>query len=107
MPALLISNVTVGGLSGNQILVTDDRIRAIGPDLAGQKVVTRIDAAGGIALPGFVDAHAHLDKTTWGLPYRPNSAGPTLSELTQNERRYRGQLGASVEERSSRCYQNM
>ena len=26
--------------------------------------------------PAFVDAHMHLDKTFWGEPWRPHSAGP-------------------------------
>ncbi len=100
-PSMLIDNVRIPGVSGRQILVRDGRIAAIGPDLGPPEPDTeRLDARGGIAVPGFVDVHAHLDKTTWGLPYRPNSAGPTLEELTDNERRSRGELGASAEERA-------
>ncbi|MCP2329541.1 cytosine/adenosine deaminase-related metal-dependent hydrolase [Hamadaea flava] len=52
-----------------------------------------VPGGGRIALPGLVDAHAHLDKTSWGTPYRPHSAGPSLASLIDNERAHRGDLG--------------
>lgn len=55
-----------------------------------------IDGGGRIALPGFVDAHMHLDKTLWGLPWRPHTAGVTLNEKIENERRVRHELGADT-----------
>jgi len=42
--------------------IAGDRIAAIG-NLAGAKTCRRIDAAGKIVCPGFVDAHAHSDLT--------------------------------------------
>jgi cytosine/adenosine deaminase-related metal-dependent hydrolase len=27
-----------------------------------------------LSLPGFVDGHCHLDKTLWGMPWRPHVA---------------------------------
>ena len=39
-----------------------------------------LDGGGALALPAFIDAHMHLDKTLWGLPWRPHSAGKSLSE---------------------------
>lgn len=50
------------------------------------------EGLGQLALPATVDGHAHLDKTLWGLPWRPHSAGPGLSGLIDNERRQRGTL---------------
>lgn len=110
MTALVVRDVQVGGVSNQGILIEDGQIAAVSVDAgAGRADAVVVDGRGGIALPGFVDAHAHLDKTTWGLPYRPNTAGPTLKDLTYNERRYRGELGASVADRSSallrRCVQ--
>jgi cytosine/adenosine deaminase-related metal-dependent hydrolase len=55
-----------------------------------------LDANGALALPAFVDAHMHLDKTLWGLPWRAHSAGKSLSEKIANERRARSDLGADT-----------
>lgn len=52
-----------------------------------------VRGGGRIALPAMVDAHAHLDKTSWGKPYRPHSAGGTLADLIDNERSHRSDLG--------------
>ena len=56
-----------------------------------------IDGQGGILLPGFVDGHIHLDKTFWGLPWRPHEAGPTVLERIENERRLRRELRLAVD----------
>ncbi len=53
-----------------------------------------------MALPGFVDAHMHLDKTLWGLPWRPHTAGSSLAEKIESERRVRTELGADVEKQA-------
>ncbi len=55
-----------------------------------------IDATGQTLLPGLVDAHMHLDKTLWGLPWRPHSAGASLAEKIANERQVRKSLGADT-----------
>lgn len=43
------------------VAVRDGRIAAIGEDLAGQPARRRVDAAGRIVAPGFVDVHSHAD----------------------------------------------
>jgi cytosine/adenosine deaminase-related metal-dependent hydrolase len=55
-----------------------------------------------LLLPGFVDGHIHIDKTLWGLPWRPNQAGPRLIDKIENERRLRRELRLSVAEQSER-----
>jgi cytosine deaminase len=62
-----------------------------------------VDGGGQLALPGLVDAHAHLDKTLWGLPWRPHTAGDGLAALIENEHRGRAELaeaGVTVAERA-------
>lgn len=46
-----------------------------------------IDCTGLILLPGFVDAHVHLDKTIWGEPWfsSPLSKKAALNDLISNE----------------------
>ena len=39
-----------------------------------------------LVLPGLVEAHAHLDKSLWGMGWRPNDAGPRLIDKVDNER---------------------
>jgi cytosine/adenosine deaminase-related metal-dependent hydrolase len=46
----------------------------------------RVDGRGGVLLPAFADAHAHLDSTRLGLPFRPHTAGPGLLGLIENDR---------------------
>jgi cytosine deaminase len=62
-----------------------------------------VDGGGQLALPGLVDAHAHLDKTLWGLPWRPHTAGDGLAALIENEHRGRAELieaGVTVAQRA-------
>lgn len=50
--------------------------------------VAVVDGKSGVLLPAFTDAHAHLDSTRLGLPFRPHSAGTGLAELIDNDRRH-------------------
>ena len=61
-----------------------------GIDAPGAEVV---DVTGRLVLPGLVEAHCHLDKTLWGRPWVPHSAGDTLADRFANDRRRRSELG--------------
>ncbi|MBA2449159.1 MAG: amidohydrolase family protein [Chloroflexi bacterium] len=90
---LLVKDVRPMGGSVTDVRVRDGRIEALGQRLeAPGDAATVVEGRGELLLPGFVDAHAHLDKTLWGLPWRPHSGGPTLAELIRNERRHRREL---------------
>lgn len=71
-------------------------IRSIQPtgapvdDLDGLRVE---DGRGLLALPAFVDAHAHVDKTLWGQRWVPHTAGPLLTDRIANERARRAEFG--------------
>lgn len=43
-----------------------------------QPCTESVDMGGRVVVPGFVDAHCHLDKTLWSGPWVPNTAGPGL-----------------------------
>ncbi len=51
------------------------------------------DGHGSLILPGMVDAHCHLDKTLWGRPWVPHSAGPALADRIANGEGRRDELG--------------
>lgn len=59
-----------------------------------------IDAGGQLLLPALVESHAHPDKTLWGQPYRPNTAGPTLKDYIENERRILREITAPIAARA-------
>ena len=70
------------------VAIAHGRIAAITP-AAGRP---GLDLGGALLLPSFVDGHVHLDKTLWGLPWRPNSGAPTVRERIENERTHRRTL---------------
>ncbi|MEO6126647.1 MAG: hypothetical protein ABIR32_23345 [Ilumatobacteraceae bacterium] len=67
------------------IVIRSGRIESVGEAPTGWSG-DAFDGHGCLALPGLVDGHAHLDKTLWGLPWRPHSATPGLAGLIANER---------------------
>src|SRR6201997_3536261 len=90
-------------LTGADVLVSGERIAAVGPNLTAPDGTAGIDAAGGIVLPGMVDTHLHMWQTamrgygadwtltqyfvyyylTWGKKFRPQDvyAGNLLSAI--------------------------
>ncbi len=48
-----------------------------------------VDGGGALLLPGLIEGHTHLDKTTWGAPWHRNTIGPTRAERIEHERAWR------------------
>jgi cytosine/adenosine deaminase-related metal-dependent hydrolase len=63
-------------LTGADVLVTDGRITAIGPELEAPAGTEEIDAAGGIVMPGMIDTHRHM----WQTAMRGYGADWTLTQ---------------------------
>jgi len=89
---LLIRNVRPMAGAAFDVLVANGRIAKIAHNMPAAPGVPVVDGAGAIMLPGLVDAHMHLDKTFWGEPWRPHSAGPTVADRIENERTLRREL---------------
>ena len=88
---------------GGDVLVSGERIEAVGPHLEVPEGTTEIDATGGIVMPGMIDTHRHMWQTAmrgygadwtltqyfvwyylqWGKTFRPQDiyAGNLLSGL--------------------------
>jgi cytosine deaminase len=66
------------------------------PDAAAD--VERVDGHGALALPGLVDAHAHVDKTLYSGPWVPNPGVGTVAERIAHERRERERFGLPSEQ---------
>ena len=83
------------------LLNRDGRIAAIGPNLVAEGVTVE-DGQGAIAIPALVEAHTHLDKTTWGMGWYAGRKGGDLQALIDNERNERIPLGLDVHRQSMR-----
>jgi len=69
------------GRTGQDVLVADGRIAAIGPNLAVAPAVPKLEADGWLLAPPFVDPHFHMDATlSHGLP-RVNDSGTLLEGI--------------------------
>lgn len=98
----VLRNVRPMGQPACDILVADGRIEALLP--AGSAPVDAPllhDGAGQLALPALVEAHCHLDKTLWSLPWRPNTAGPTRNHRISNETELLRDFPVPVEPRAN------
>ncbi|ALS59041.1 amidohydrolase family protein [Pandoraea norimbergensis] len=91
-------------LDGSPVAVRIERtadgratIAAIWPSLpdapAAASGVESIDAQGALLMPGLVEAHTHLDKTAWGMPWYVNECGSRLIDRIDNERSWRASSG--------------
>ena len=98
---LLIKNGRPMGGNTADVLIQSGRIEAIGHGLSADGAVVE-DADGALVLPGLVEAHTHLDKSLWGMPWRPNDAGPKLLDKIDNERRLKRLIDIDPARQSAR-----
>ncbi len=99
---LLLTNVRPLGGEAIDLLAREGRIAAAGAGLSAGAGATVVDGGGRLLFPGFVDAHAHMDKTLLGLGWYRNEVGPTLIEKIENERALRRERGIDAYAQSSR-----
>ncbi|MGW6500485.1 amidohydrolase family protein [Nonomuraea angiospora] len=63
-------------LPRTDVLVTGDRIAAVGPELQAPEDAVVIDASGGLVMPGMIDTHRHM----WQTALRGYGADWTLTQ---------------------------
>ncbi len=101
MSDLLIRNIRPMAGKPVDMLIRGGRIAAIGTGLTADDAAVE-DGRGHIAIPSLVDAHTHLDKTTWGMGWYAGRKGGSLQDLIDNERNSRIPLGLDVHRQSMR-----
>jgi len=99
--ALLLRNGRPMGGPARDILIRGGRIAAIAENLSAPDATVE-DLAGALVLPGLVEAHAHLDKSLWGMGWRPNDAGPRLIDKVDNERMLKRAINIDPARQSAR-----
>ena len=80
---LTIRNVRPFGGAIGDIHIQDGLIAA------KHRGMETVDGGGALLLPGLIEGHTHLDKTTWGAPWHRNEIGPTRAERIEYERAWR------------------
>jgi cytosine/adenosine deaminase-related metal-dependent hydrolase len=99
--ALLIRNGRPMGGKPSDILIRNGLITEIAETISAPGATIE-DVAGDLVLPGLVEAHAHLDKSLWGMGWRPNDAGPRLIDKIDNERHLKRAINIDPERQSAR-----
>src|SRR5689334_23004334 len=100
MHSLMIRNVRPMGGETTSVAIRDGRIAGYGEDIP--ESVETLDGAGGILIPGLVEAHTHMDKTLLGMGWYRNEVGPRLTDKIDNERMQRRVLGIDPTRQSAR-----
>ncbi len=104
MHTLLIRNVRLAptwpDTTTVDVLCRDGLIALVGTGISEPHDEV-IDGNGEILIPAFSDAHAHLDSTRLGLPFRPHTADRTLESLIENDRSNWRSAEKSVTERAT------
>ena len=78
MTELRIRNVQLQDRRRVDIVLAAGRIASVMPMTASAASTSgEIDGSPYVAVPAFVDAHLHLDKTLWGQRWISNGGGPT------------------------------
>lgn len=85
------------------IAIADGTITAITPAGTAPIGVREFDGRGLLALPGIVNAHAHVDKSWWGLPWQSWGGEPGTDGRIRHERARRDELGSPASTSRPAC----
>lgn len=88
-----ITNVRPWGQEPVDIAIDGSTISEVYPAGSGDPTGSTVDGAGLLALPGLINAHAHVDKSWWGQPWVSYGGEPTTQGRIAHERAVRDELG--------------
>ncbi|WP_289043401.1 amidohydrolase family protein [uncultured Aliiroseovarius sp.] len=101
MSNLFLRNVRPWGDETVDLVIRNGRIAQIGAGLdAGD--LPQEDGGNALLVPGLIDCHTHLDKTTWGMDWFENTENATLQGRIDYERDNRIDLGIDPDRQSMR-----
>lgn len=101
LPITCLRRVRPWGGELVDIAVEGGVITAITPAGTAPLGVREFDGRGLLALPGIINAHAHVDKSWWGLPWQSYGGEGTTEGRIRHERSEREALGIPSVERSA------
>jgi len=101
-----LRNVRPYGAPAEDLLIENGRFSQRRPATNEALLTTDIDGQNQLLTPALVESHVHLDKTLWGQPWRPNSAGPTLKDYIANERRILREVTTPIAQRAGALLEN-
>ena len=93
MTFLRLADVRPWGGDLVDLVIADGVITDITPAGTAADQAERVDGRGLLALPGFVNAHAHVDKSWWGQPWVSYGGQPTTQGRIAHERAERDKYG--------------
>ncbi|WP_374370149.1 amidohydrolase family protein [Dongia sp.] len=103
---LFISDLRDARGAAIDLLIAGGRIAAVTPAGSTSSDMPGLAGKGRLLLPALVEAHCHFDKTLWGQPWRANSAGLTLRDYIDNERRILRGLDVPIAARAGRLIEH-
>ncbi|NBA95856.1 amidohydrolase family protein [Pseudomonas sp. R5(2019)] len=101
-----LRNVRPYGGVAEDFRIDAGRIAERRPASAAPVAKRDINGCQQLLTPVLVESHVHLDKTLFGQPWRPNSAGPTLKDYILNERRVLREIDAPIAARAGALLEN-
>jgi cytosine deaminase len=100
--SLLLRNVRPYAGPAVDMLIENGKITRIAASIEAPPGLPVEDGRAEIVIPGLVEAHTHLDKSLWGLPWYRNEVGPKLLDKIDNERENKKRLNIDPARQSAR-----
>jgi cytosine deaminase len=98
---MILANARLPDGGFADVEIAGDLIAALHAPGGAQLGGERVDLAGALLLPAFVDGHIHLDKTHWAAPRLPHVEGRSVRERIAAERVERHRVALPIEARAS------
>lgn len=92
MKKWMLNNVRPWGNRASTIVIAGKQIVEVIEDPYPNLDLPGTDGKGAVAFPGFVNAHAHVDKSWWGFPWQPWGGEASLEGRIRHERDRRDEL---------------